>query len=331
MDKEISKMPNVSNNHGIQRVRSLSTSDNSLLSHFQPGKNRFYIQLTPGEFHARFAEVNLDHVQLFTESFNLGTRIQATPDKRFLPFAAITSNGTLGSFYGCDLPDKPFIQATGGEWDIQVSNQLQYVCSAFEREHFYIQYQRLTGQAFPKQWLSSRVACTSDSALTAYRIGLQRIIIILQQNPILFRYPSISKLLSDTAMTLTLKVLAPTLEKNEELKPFSKRSIGVRRVIEFLDANAHQLPTIAELCQVANLSERSLQYGFREMLGVTPIQYLRVVRLNGAHRDLIHADHSSAKVVNIALKWGFLELGRFAKEYKHFYNQLPSHTLKQGL
>ncbi|CAH7126231.1 helix-turn-helix domain-containing protein [Vibrio sp. Makdt] len=323
-------MLNAPINNGIQRIRSLSTSDNGLLSHFQPGKNRLYTQLTPGEFHARYDEVNLDHVQLFTESINLGTKIQATPGKRFLPFAAITSNGTLGSFYGCDLPDKPFIQATGGEWDIQVSNQLQYVCTAFEREHFYTQYQRLTGQAFPKSWLSSRVACTADSALIAYRLGVQRIIILLQQNPILFQYQSISKLLSDTVMTLVLNVLTPTLEKNEKLKPFSKRKLGVRRVIEFLDVNAHQLPTISELCQVANLSERSLQYGFREMLGVTPIQYLRIVRLNGAHRDLIRADHQSAKVVNIALKWGFLEFGRFAKEYRHFYNQLPSQTLKQA-
>tara|TARA_Y100001960_G_scaffold324140_1_gene403983 strand:- start:139 stop:1116 length:978 start_codon:yes stop_codon:yes gene_type:complete len=324
-------MLNVSNNHGEQRIRLLSTSDNGLLSHFQPGKNRIYTQLMPGEFHAQYTEVNLDHVQLFTESFNLGARIQANPDKRFLPFAAIISNGTLGSFYGCDLPDKPFIQATGGEWDIQVLNQLQYVCAAFEREHFYIQYQRLTEQAFPKQWLSSRVASTSDSALIAYRLGLQRMILLLQQNPMLLNYPSICKLLGDTAMKLVLDVLTPTLERREELKPFSKRNLGVRRVIEFLDSNAHLLPTIAELCQVANLSERSLQYGFREMLGVTPIQYLRIVRLNGAHRELIRADHQgNVKVVNIALKWGFLELGRFAKDYYRFYNQLPSQTLKQA-
>lgn len=320
---------NVTDNR--QRIRSMSTSDIEQLSRFQVGKNRAYMQLTPGQFHAQYAEVNLDHVQLFTESFNLGARIHATPARCFLPFAAITSNGTFGSFYGCELPDKPFIQATGGEWDIQVSNQLQYVCAAFEREHFYTQYLRLTGQAFPKQWLSSRVVGAPDSALIAYRIGLQRVIILLQKNPRLFHYPSISKLLSDTVMKLVLNVLTPTLEKNERLKPFSNRKRGVRRVVEFLDANARQLPTIAELCEVANLSERSLQYGFREMLGVTPIQYLRVVRLNGAHRDLTHADYQShAKVVDIALKWGFLELGRFAKEYHRFYNQLPSQTLKQG-
>ncbi|WP_192888758.1 helix-turn-helix domain-containing protein [Vibrio bathopelagicus] len=312
-----------------QRLRSLSTSDADELAMFQSSKNRSYTKLASGAFHVNYIEVNLDDVQIFTENLNVGARIQAAPASHYLPFAAIVSEGTQGNFYGCPLPDKPFIQATGGEWDIQVSNRMQYVCSAFNRERLYTNYYNLTGREFPQEWLSSRVTNTSRQALARYSHGIQRILILVRLQPTILIYPSITKLLSDAAFNLLMGTLLPTLELSEDLAPFSKRTRGTRKAIEFISEHAHQVPTVPELCAVAALSERSLQYGFKELLGVTPIKYLRIVRLNGAHRDLSTClEKGDPRVVDVALKWGFLELGRFAKEYAEFFNELPSETLR---
>ena len=127
---------------------------------------------------------------------------------------------------------------------------------------------------------------------------------------------------------LTINALTPT-ELNVSMKPQAKRISGVKRVIEYLHVHAKELPDIQTLCFIAGLSERSLQYGFLEYIALTPIQYLRLVRLNGARFDLLAACQTKRKVSDIALKWGFLEFGRFSKEYKQLFMELPSHTLRR--
>jgi len=107
----------------------------------------------------------------------------------------------------------------------------------------------------------------------------------------------------------------------------SNKALGVRRVVEYLHHFASEVPTIAELCKVAKLSERNLQYAFKEYLGITPVRYLRLVRLNGVKRDLLLSHPQNARIVDIALNWGFIELGRFAGEYHQLFQELPSSTL----
>jgi AraC family ethanolamine operon transcriptional activator len=109
----------------------------------------------------------------------------------------------------------------------------------------------------------------------------------------------------------------------------SIRLIGVRKVIDYLHSYSDEVPTIPELCQISNLSERNLQYGFKEYLGVTPIRYLRLQRLNGVRRELLMANPIKDRVVDVALNWGFIELGRFAGEYRQLFQELPSATLNK--
>ena len=93
----------------------------------------------------------------------------------------------------------------------------------------------------------------------------------------------------------------------------SKRRQGVRHVIDYLHSYGANIPTIPELCKIANLSERNLQYGFKEYLGVTPTRYLRLLRLNGVRRDLLINYGKKDKIVDVALHWGFIELGRICQ------------------
>ena len=55
--------------------------------------------------------------------------------------------------------------------------------------------------------------------------------------------------------------------------------------------------------------------------GMSPIAYLRVVRLRRAHWDLRAADPSHDSVASIARRWGFAHLGRFAAAHKNMYGQ----------
>lgn len=159
-----------------------------------------------------------------------------------------------------------------------------------------------------------------------YASLISKTLTTLHKRPELLVNKSITNLMtSELFKSLTSAMSAKPSEN--KLPKLKKRQLGVKKVIEFLQTHACDLPDIQTLCRVACLSERTLQYGFMETLGITPIHYLRVVRLNGAKHALQFADPKQTKVVDIATNWGFVELGRFAKEYRQLFCELPSHTL----
>jgi transcriptional regulator GlxA family with amidase domain len=67
---------------------------------------------------------------------------------------------------------------------------------------------------------------------------------------------------------------------------------------------------------------------FRRHLDCTPMQYVRTVRLNHAHRDLQAGNRMTVTVAGIARRWGFAHTGRFAASYRSAYGQSPHATLR---
>jgi len=116
---------------------------------------------------------------------------------------------------------------------------------------------------------------------------------------------------------------------------------GARRVGErhrvFLAAEAYLRARVtdpvymAELCAATGVSERTLEYVFRERLGVTPIAYLASLRLNLTRLALVgSAAAPEASVAEVARRFGFLHLGRFAARYRTQFGEPPSVTLRRG-
>jgi AraC family ethanolamine operon transcriptional activator len=308
-------------------LRGISTSDIDELAQFQVNKNRRYTQLQPGKLHGDYLEVNLGDVQIFREKLTAGALIEAAPANSFLPFAAILSDGEGFNFCGKPRQENSILQATGGFWDANFKNNLSFVVAAFNRETFSHDIERLTGQEIPHDWLVSKASLTDPLALNRYAHGLNNIINIIQQNPEILIKKNARRMIEDSILRLLFDALRITTPCTEKQKSQSNRHIGVRRVIDYLHSYSDDVPTIPELCQIANLSERNLQYGFKEYLGITPIRYLRLLRLNGVRRELLNSHPKKDRVVDVALNWGFIELGRFAGEYCQLFQELPSSTL----
>ena len=103
----------------------------------------------------------------------------------------------------------------------------------------------------------------------------------------------------------------------------------VQRAIGYLESNAQLLITVGDVAMHCRVSIRTLQYAFRTQLAMSPMAYLRRIRLDGVHRDLITADPSTgATVTAIASRWGFYNHGKFAEYYRSAYGRLPSQTLR---
>lgn len=105
------------------------------------------------------------------------------------------------------------------------------------------------------------------------------------------------------------------------------RSRTVKRVVDAVRAAPERAWTVTDMAQVAGVGARRLQQGFREQIGMGPMAYLRVVRLERVRTDLLLG---VGTVTEVASRWGFTHPGRFAETYRQRFGEAPSRTLRNA-
>ena len=102
----------------------------------------------------------------------------------------------------------------------------------------------------------------------------------------------------------------------------------VRRAQDYAAARLGEAIRIPELCAAAGASLASLERAFADLHGMSPKRFLTLHRLSRARRALIHGSVDASTVTDAATACGFFHLGRFAEQYKAFFNEPPSATLR---
>jgi AraC-like DNA-binding protein len=101
----------------------------------------------------------------------------------------------------------------------------------------------------------------------------------------------------------------------------------VVRAEAYIRAHADTPITIGALAEAAGVSARTLFEGFRRFRGTTPMAQVKAVRLERAYQELQMSPDQN--VTDVAVKWGFVHLGRFARIYRRRFGELPSETLRR--
>jgi AraC-like DNA-binding protein len=111
--------------------------------------------------------------------------------------------------------------------------------------------------------------------------------------------------------------------------PARRRPRAVKRTLDAMHAEPGRPYTAGDLASIAGVGVRVLQDSFRRHLGVSPLAYLRRLRLDGVHRELSRSDPWQVNVSEVAHRWGFTHLGRFAGAYRARFGESPSRTLRE--
>lgn len=146
----------------------------------------------------------------------------------------------------------------------------------------------------------------------------------------LLREPLIVQQLQDS---LTIGLLLAVDHADHDLltrQPLAFRPQPVRRAVDAIQADPRRPFTLAELAALSGVTGRTLQACFRRYLGCTPMGYLRDVRLACAHEELRASDPGLTTVADVARRWGFAHLGRFATSYRTRYGTHPHRTLRSA-
>jgi AraC-like DNA-binding protein len=108
------------------------------------------------------------------------------------------------------------------------------------------------------------------------------------------------------------------------------RTLSIERGRRHIHANFSGALRIASVCEAAGIRSRTLEYGFRELFGISPVSYIKAVRLNHARRSLLSAAAAGRTITAMALDSGFWHLSQFAADYQKFFGESPSTTRRRS-
>lgn len=100
----------------------------------------------------------------------------------------------------------------------------------------------------------------------------------------------------------------------------------VQEAREYIRRHLASAISVDDLVNATQTSPRTLFRAFSEVLGDTPRDYIRRLRLHRIRRELLSSDTMTVSLA--AQNWGMAgDLGRLSKNYRNLFGEFPSSTL----
>jgi AraC-like DNA-binding protein len=145
--------------------------------------------------------------------------------------------------------------------------------------------------------------------------------------PDLLELPEVARALEQQLIHILVKCLTESTSA-QMTRADQRHDKIVAEFEEYLKANAEVPLHLLEICAAIGIAERTLRIACEKHLGMGPVRYLALRRMNLVRRALLRADNSTT-VTRIATDYGFWELGRFSVAYRGLFGETPSETLRR--
>lgn len=136
-----------------------------------------------------------------------------------------------------------------------------------------------------------------------------------------------------------LKILGPQIvreiiyrvlqdEQGGQLRNLVFRDSGSHRIaglIGFLNDNYDRKLSISEIARFAGMSDSTLHHKFREVTNMSPIQYLKKIRLHHARTMMVDRGLNSSEA---SFQVGYSNPSQFSREFKSMFGLAPRQLLK---
>lgn len=289
------------------RVQAFATGDVTAQCSATPGWVQHYQQMSPGHFAGRVRYLDLQGVQVYEECMN--TRVE----QHF--------NAPAGALAFCfDASDNALYLLNGesrNTWITPVN--YREVAVVFGPQ--FVQRQGLDIAKLEGLFMAP-LTCRQNTLFTRWLSGTLTRLSAL--NDPISRDALTQQLLDDCLFILDNACVC--LDGSSLQKRAEERRL-MARIGEWAADAPDETANLLELAQIAGVPLRQLQQGFKTYTGISPAQWLRLRRLNGARRELLSG--AGTTVAEVAMNWSFWHLGRFSNSYRQLFKELPSETLRR--
>jgi len=262
---------------------------------------------------------------IYWESFGCALHVQGWTPAGMLGFTVPIRLGARSRYWGAERPERGLRASLPGSLDVVLDSGQEHVVALTRLEWLRARLDPVTARTI-ERCAASRVLPASARQGDALGTWLRRLLNRLHAEPRVLDHPAVvtaleQDLLDGLLRTLCLDGPGATLEGAHRRQRGFDLAIDIMRVADLDGLN------FADLCAQAGVSQRTLEYAFRERLGVSPMEFVRRLRLHGVRRALLAASRGDETVASIAMTFGFYQLGRFAAQYRALFGELPSATL----
>jgi AraC-like DNA-binding protein len=288
------------------------------------------VMLSSHPLRARRVEVRLGDCLVLFHSTNLAVRARTSLQPGFVGFTAFgpKSVGTVNGLPLCE--DLILASAPGIEVELIVGAGYESIAFLLPPEMIrdHVERRQREDEFHIPHDIKLLTPCTARAG-ELYEWGC-RLIDIASRQPDVFDFPQVQSVGQVELLEMLLTTLGSARLTEPTLHELTLQ--GHSRIVQIAEeyalSHTSERVHVTDLCEAAGVSERTLQYAFKELLGLTPMAYLTRLRLHRARQSMRAASHASTTVAQEALRWGFWHFGDFSRAYKQCFGELPSDTLR---
>ncbi|KVC77773.1 AraC family transcriptional regulator [Burkholderia ubonensis] len=293
------------------------------------GWHQVYRQMTPGPFKGTVTQVLYDDFHFFRETTNRRVAQTGVAPAGRTSLAVPLSMPLAGTFQGQPIDGYALLALRAGE-DFEFHTPegmgLVGISAASDLIDELCEVEFGPGAAGGRKL--HHVTRLSDAQGVALGARLSALIDEAQRNPGCLEFAATRRMFRDAMLGMFLDALDQRIGAERRDITHATYSDIVRRCEKHLRERPEEPVTVLELCRALRCSRRTLQTSFQRVADVTPVAYLRTIRLNAVRRLLRTTSAQQLGVGEAAASWGFTHLGYFASEYRDLFGELPSQTLR---
>lgn len=286
------------------------------------GWNQDYLQLSAGRFQGELCQLQGRGIKLFVEQVQQAVfQTGVLPPDVLAVGLPLDASGS-GMFCGraCGSHDFHVFSGAGG-FEFRSSRQHTMLGIELQLDADWLSAGRAAGEpapALPTQACALRMTGEDRATLRSYLLTLLH---TAQAQPALLSNTAVVATVADFLLDRLLAISRPRPTASTPFTHWKLVQEACARVRDTLD----QAPTVAQLCVDLGVSRRTLQNGFHQVLNVSPLNYLKAVRLGQARRALKRV----GSVTEAATACGFWHFGHFSHDYQTMFGERPSDTLRR--
>jgi AraC family ethanolamine operon transcriptional activator len=262
---------------------------------------------------------------IYRESFGSALRVQGWTPAGMLGFTVPIRLGSRSSYWRAALHEHGLPAALPGSLDVVLDAGQEQMVALTRLDWFRAQLDPVAARTIEGA-AAGRVLPASARQRGALGIWLRCLVDRVHSEPRILDYPAVVTALEQDLLDRLLRTLCLG-GRGTTLEGPLRRQRGFDLAIETIRSADLDDLNLADLCGQVGVSQRTLEYAFRERLGASPAEFIRRLRLHRARRALLAAQRGDDTVAVIAMTFGFYQLGRFAAEYRTIFGELPSATL----
>lgn len=297
----------------------------------QPQWQLDYQQLSGGHYRGQIVNAWLPGLHLTQETSNKASRQQGSLYQHDIGMALVESSVGPCRFHGQIAGPDSVMVGPAGELDLLTPDDCCLLATLVPRASFMSVLWQLDPHKADRVFTAPVALTLAPGKADHLRQLIRSVLDILLGGQGARIHPAALNQMQDAVMLAWHEALAPHCTPGTRLGspgPGNRRLL-VKSACQYVRDCLPQAPTLLALCKEVGASPRKLEYCFQEVLGIPPARYLRLMRLNGAHRALMQVacDGGRTTVQEVASQWGFWHMGAFATDYKRLYGRPPSQTL----